>query len=77
MHDQVILKLNLQIYINLLSGRQNTLCDRMSVRPSVISHDNLRTRWRRMMKLGTNTLEVKSNMEFEDGSRTLPLTRSN
>ena len=68
----------------LLSVHQNTLCDRLvcpsvclSVCPSVCSHDNSWTRGCRMMKLGTIILEVKSNFEFEDGSRTWPLTRSN
>ena len=47
-----------------------------SVRLSVFTI-NLRTIRRRMMKLCTYIIEVKSNMEFDDGSRTLPLTWSN
>ena len=49
----------------------------MYVRPSVCFHDNSRTTSRRMMKLGTYILEVKSKIEFKDGSRRWPLTRSN
>ena len=49
----------------------------LSVCLSVCFHDNSRTIKRRMMKLGTYTLQVKSNMEFEAGSRTWSLTRSN
>ena len=41
----------------------------LSVRPSVCIHHNSRTIRRRMMKLCTYVLEVKSNMELEDGSR--------
>ena len=50
---------------------------RPSVRPSDCFHENSSTIRRRMMKLGTYTLEIKSNMELEDGSGTWPLTRSN
>ena len=49
----------------------------LSVCPSVCFHDNSRTISRRMMKLCTIIVEVKSNMEFEDGSRAWPLTRPN
>ena len=62
------------VFYLLLSVHQNTLCDRL-VCPSARFHDNSWTRRRRMMKHGTITLEVKSNMEFEGGSRTWPLTR--
>ena len=48
-----------------------------AVCPSVCFTHNSRTIRRRMMKLCTVILEVKSNMEFEDGSRTWLLTRSN
>ena len=48
----------------------------MSVRLSVRSHDNSWTRRRRMMKLCTRVLQVKSDIQFEDGSRTWPLTLS-
>ena len=49
----------------------------MSVRLSVRSQHNSWTNRRRMMKPCTIILEVKSNIEFEDGSRTWPLTRWN
>ena len=53
----------------------------MSVRPSVCLsvylHDNSGTSRRRMMKLCTIILEVKSNIEFKDETRTWPLTWSN
>ena len=49
----------------------------LSARPSVCFHDNSRVSGRRMMKLCTIILEVKSNIKFEDGPRILPLTRSN
>ena len=63
------------VYEELLSVTcRNTLCDRLvCIRPSVLQsvrfHDNSGTRRRRMMKLGTIILKVKSNIEFEDGSR--------
>ena len=55
---------------------RNALCDPL-VCPSVYFHDNSRAIRRRMMKLGIYTLEVKSNIELEEGSGTWPLTRSN
>ena len=51
---------------------RNALCFRLvcpSVCLSVCFHDYLTIR-RRMMKLATCTLQVKSNIEPEDGSRT-------
>ena len=42
----------------------------LSVCPSVCFHDNSRTSRCRMMKHYTDKLEVKSNMEFKEGSRT-------
>ena len=42
----------------------------MSVCLSVCSHDNSRMSRCRTMKLCTNILKVKSNMEFKDESRT-------
>ena len=67
-------------FLALSSVHQNSLFDRLAcpfVCLSVRSHDNSWTCHRRMMKLGTIILEVKSNIEFEDGSRTWPFTRSN
>ena len=67
-------------WLSLLSVHQNTLWDRLvcpSVRLSVRFHDNSWKSRRRLKKLSTIILEVKSNIEFEDGSRTWPLTRSN
>ena len=66
-----------RLTLPFLSGYQvvhrNALCDRLvcpSVCLSVFFHYNSRTIRRRMMKLDTYMLEVKSNIEFEDGSRT-------
>ena len=49
----------------------------LSVCSSLCFHDNSWTIRHRMMKLGTIMVEVKSDLEFEDGSRTWPLTRPN
>ena len=57
--------------------RSSCMSVRLSVCPSVRFHDNSRTSRRRMMKLCTYILEVNSNIELEDESRTWPLTRSN
>ena len=59
---------------------KNDLRDRLvcqSVCPSVCFHDNSGRIRRRMMKPGTVILEIKSNIEFGNGSRALPLTRPN
>ena len=49
---------------------------RPSVCLSVRFHDNSWTSWRRIMKLCKIIVEVKSDIEFKDGLRTWPLTRS-
>ena len=64
-------------FIPYFTGMLYAIASCMSVCPSVCFHHNWGMIRRRMMKFGTYILEVKSNIEFEYGSRTWPLTRSN
>ena len=49
----------------------------MSGRPRLCFHYSLKTIRRRIMRFFIYIFQVKSNIEFENGSRTWPLTRSN
>ena len=49
----------------------------LSLHLAACFHHNSRAIRRRMMRLCTTIVEVKSDIEFEDGSRTWPLTPSN
>ena len=62
-----IITLSLNACIKYATGMLDAIV--LYVRLSVCFHHNSITIRRRMMKLGTYILEVKSSMEFEDGSR--------
>ena len=64
-HEATLVYAHLEWFIKYSRGMLYAVV--LYVRPSVCFHDNLWMNRRRMMKHGAYVLEVKSNMELEDG----------